>query len=163
MLTTIRAAHWLAVTSRDVIAGRVDAGVLGLVAMGGALGSLARWACAESFAGPGPAGGGFPWSTLLVNVVGSLALGVLAGWMERRPAAPWWLRPLLAVGVLGGFTTFSTYVLDARGLLAGGHGDVGALALVGGVLAGAGAVVVGLAVGRRAGSRPDRRTAGGAG
>jgi CrcB protein len=63
----------------------------------------------------------FPWATFLENVSGALALGVvmvllLDVWPPSRYA-----RPFLGVGVLGGYTTFSTYALEGRGLLAGGR------------------------------------------
>jgi CrcB protein len=60
----------------------------------------------------GPA---FPWGTLAVNVVGSLAMGLLAGWLILRGEASWAspLRLFAATGILGGFTTFSAYSLDA--------------------------------------------------
>ena len=67
---------------------------------------------------------GFPWGTLAVNVVGSLAMGVLAGWFASRLAAPWSgdARLLLMTGVLGGFTTFSAFSLDAVALWERGAG-----------------------------------------
>jgi CrcB protein len=109
-----------------------------LVAVGGAAGSLARWALAETT----PA----PWGTVTVNVSGCLLIGVLAGWLfVRHPR----LRLLLGIGLLGGFTTFSTHLLDAHDLLA--EGDVvSAVAYVGGTLvACVAAAWAGLAVGRR--------------
>jgi CrcB protein len=109
-----------------------------LVAVGGAVGSLARWGVAESTAAP--------WGTVAVNVSGCLVIGVLAGWLfVRRPR----LRLLLGVGLLGGYTTFSTHLLDARDLLAAG--DVApAAAYVGGTLvACVAAAAAGLVVGRR--------------
>ncbi len=76
-----------------------------LVALGGAAGSLARWGVAVGLAAAGAPG---PAATLLVNVVGSLGIGVLAA----RYAAVDPVRVALGVGVLGGFTTFSTFSLD---------------------------------------------------
>jgi CrcB protein len=109
-----------------------------LVAVGGAAGSLARWALAETT----PA----PWGTVTVNVSGCLLIGVLAGWLfVRHPR----LRLFLGIGILGGFTTFSTHLLDAHDLLAGGD-VVSAVAYVGGTLvACVAAAAAGLAVGRR--------------
>ncbi len=76
------------------------------MALGGAVGSLARW----GLAGWLPA----PWGTLGANLVGCFAIGVLAAWLfVRHPR----LRLLVGVGVLGGFTTFSTSLLDTRDLL----------------------------------------------
>jgi CrcB protein len=114
-----------------------------LVAVGGAAGSLARWGLAETT----PA----PWGTVTVNVSGCLLIGVLAGWLfVRHPR----LRLLLGIGLLGGFTTFSTHLLDAHDLLAGGD-VVSAVAYVGGTLvACVAAAAAGLAVGRRLDGAP---------
>ena len=108
------------------------------MAVGGAVGSLARWGVAESTAAP--------WGTVAVNVSGCLVIGVLAGWVfVRHPR----VRLLLGVGLLGGYTTFSTHLLDARDLLAAG--DVASAAgYVGGTLvACVAAAAAGLVVGRR--------------
>lgn len=83
-----------------------------LVAAGGALGASLRHGvnvgAARLF---GPA---FPWGTLGVNVAGSLAMGLLIGWLARSDAEGGTaLRLFLATGVLGGFTTFSAFSLDA--------------------------------------------------
>jgi CrcB protein len=93
-------------------------------------------------------GPGFPYGTLLVNVAGSLAMGLLAGWFARRgdPGQAW--RLFLTTGVLGGFTTFSTFSLDAVVLYQRGAPGAAALyvaASVGLALAG---LFAGLAVAR---------------
>ena len=54
----------------------------------------------------------FPWSTLFVNVSGSLAIGLIAGWFALRSQAGQTLRLFLTTGVLGGYTTFSAFALD---------------------------------------------------
>jgi fluoride exporter len=91
------------------------------VALGGALGSLARYgaglAAARLF------GLAFPWGTLFVNVLGGLAMGVL---FVRLDPAHEQLRLLLGVGVLGGFTTFSSFSLEAVRLA---QSNLGAAAL----------------------------------
>ena len=81
-----------------------------VVALGGALGSLARYGIAMAL----PHGRSeLPVATLLVNVAGCLLLGVLvAGWPHAR-----WLRPFAGTGVLGGFTTFSAFALETDRLL----------------------------------------------
>ena len=107
-----------------------------LAALGGALGALARWGVAEALP---RTDGGWPWATLLVNLTGCLLVGVLTGVLANRSPEPAWARPFLAVGVLGGFTTFSAFAVEVVGL-----GDAGALvpaagyvlaSVVGGVLA----------------------------
>ena len=84
---------------------------MGVVAVGGALGALARHGLSEALpASPGE----LPLATLLTNLSGCLALGVLVG---VRPDGPW-LRPFVGTGVLGGFTTFSAFALESDRLLA---------------------------------------------
>lgn len=83
-----------------------------LVALGGAIGSAARYGVTVAVARLW--GVGFPWGTLIVNILGGLAIGVLA---VRLGPAQEELRLLLAVGVLGGFTTFSTFSLETLRLM----------------------------------------------
>jgi CrcB protein len=106
-------------------------GVLLAVAVGGAMGAGARWGVSELV----PAAGGFPWPTLLVNVSGSLLLGVLMVLVVDVYETHHLVRPFLGVGVLGGFTTFSTYALETRDLLALGEYLLAAAYLVGSVVA----------------------------
>lgn len=81
------------------------------VAGGGAIGAVARYgvgAVSLRFLGPN-----FPWGTLTVNILGSAAMGLLIAWLvAREPHSPA-MRAFIATGVLGGFTTFSTFALDA--------------------------------------------------
>ncbi|MBC7907793.1 MAG: fluoride efflux transporter CrcB [Rhodospirillaceae bacterium] len=80
------------------------------VALGGALGSTARYLAMIAIGQT--VGTGFPWGTLFVNIVGSAVMGVLAelGALVWQPGQD--LRVFLTVGILGGFTTFSTFSLD---------------------------------------------------
>jgi CrcB protein len=90
------------------------------VALGGALGSVARYGCsglAVRWLGPQ-----FPWGTLFVNVSGSLAIGVLAALATGgRSLVEGDVRAFLIVGVLGGFTTFSSFSLDTLNLARAGQ------------------------------------------
>ncbi|MCA2226157.1 fluoride efflux transporter CrcB [Nonomuraea aurantiaca] len=90
---------------------------LGAIALGGAAGALARYGLGVAF--PRQAGA-FPWTTLAINTVGCLLIGMLMVAITEVWSAPGWVRPLLGVGVLGGFTTFSTYILETNQLLEGG-------------------------------------------
>ena len=92
------------------------------VALGGALGASARY-----LVGVGAVrllGHGFPWATLVVNVLGSLAMGALVVLLAQKDATR--LAPLLMTGLLGGFTTFSAFSLDVVTLYE--RGQVGAAA-----------------------------------
>ena len=117
--------------------------VLAVIALGGALGSAARWGLGHALV---PEPGGFPWATFTENVSGSLALGVLMVLVVEVWPGARLLRPFAGVGLLGGWTTFSTYALDTRGLLAVGHGETAAAYLVGSVAAGLLAVGAAIAV-----------------
>ena len=115
--------------------------VLGAVAVGGAVGALARYAATRVWP---TEPGDFPWTILAVNLLGCLLIGVLLVVLtERGPVHPLW-RPLLGTGVLGGFTTFSAYSVDLQQQLADGRlvqaAGYGLATLMGAVLATAAAV-----------------------
>ena len=90
------------------------------IAFGGALGSVARYAC--STAAARWLGFGFPWGTLIVNVGGSFAIGVIAALVaaDGRPLLGTDARAFLVIGVLGGFTTFSSFSLETLELARAG-------------------------------------------
>jgi CrcB protein len=93
--------------------------VLAAISAGGALGATARYAALLAW--PAPAGG-FPWAVFGINVVGSGLIGVLMVLVaEGGRSAHRLVRPFLGVGVLGGFTSFSTYAMDVSGLLERGE------------------------------------------
>ncbi|MEU2039734.1 fluoride efflux transporter CrcB [Nocardia niwae] len=107
---------------------RVHGSAAAVVALGGALGALARYGLAQGLpARPGH----FPLATFLTNVAGCFAIGVLMVAVTEIWAAHRLLRPFLGVGVLGGFTTFSTYANEVRQLLAPGTIVVAAVYLAG--------------------------------
>ena len=78
-------------------------------------------------------GSTFPWHTLVVNVVGSLLMGLLIGWLTFKGNAPQEWRLFATTGVLGGFTTFSAFSLDAALLFERHSGTQMALYVVGSV------------------------------
>lgn len=85
-----------------------------LVALGGAAGAWLRYLTGIAWtAAIGPVrASAFPWATLTVNVAGSFAMGLLAGWLARHGSHGEGSRLLLGVGLLGGFTTFSAFSLE---------------------------------------------------
>ncbi|RXF74934.1 fluoride efflux transporter CrcB [Hansschlegelia zhihuaiae] len=119
------------------------------VALGGALGSVARYgvnvATMRAF------GFGFPWGTLTVNVVGGLVMGLLAAFLALKVEAPPEIKLFLMTGVLGGFTTFSAFSLDAVMLWERGQPGLAAAYVAASVALSIGAVVAGLALGRALG------------
>ncbi len=92
--------------------------VVGAVAVGGGVGAAARYAALVWW--PTPAGS-FPWTILWVNVLGCAVIGVLMVIVTEARTAHRLLRPFFGTGVLGGFTTFSTYAVDTRGLFEAGR------------------------------------------
>ena len=96
--------------------------LIAAIAIGGALGAVGRHLVAGQVMKL--AGAGFPWGTVAVNVIGSFAMGALVETMALKWSVGMEMRGFLAVGILGAFTTFSTFSLDVallteRGQLAG--------------------------------------------
>jgi fluoride exporter len=116
------------------------------VAVGGVLGALARYGIGLLLPHPS---GSFPWGTLLINVLGGLLMGALIVTVAERGRGHPLTRPFLGTGVLGGFTTFSTYTVDAQQLIAAGRVGVAGAYLAGTLVAAVVATWVGLAAARR--------------
>jgi CrcB protein len=93
------------------------------VALGGAAGSALRYQAGRGVTHwlGATAGTAFPWATLAVNLLGSLAMGLLAGWLARAGDGGEHWRLLLGVGLLGGFTTFSAFSLELMLLIERGQ------------------------------------------
>jgi CrcB protein len=117
--------------------------VLGVIAVGGGLGALARYGVETVWPS---APGGFPWATFVINATGCLLIGALMVLVTDVFAARPLLRPFVGVGVLGGFTTFSTYANEVRALLRPGTLPVAFAYLAGTLVAALLAVVVGMAL-----------------
>lgn len=125
----------------------------GLVALGSALGGVTRWGMGEVFAHW--LGRAFPWGTLFINLSGSFFLGWFATMLAQRwvPTGLSWIRPddlrlLVAVGFLGGYTTFSSFEQEADALLRGGEEWASLAYLIASVALGLIAVRVGSNLGR---------------
>ena len=124
--------------------------LLGLVALGGALGSVGRYAVETALPfSPGPGGIGFPWATLIVNVSGSLLMGLLVAWLTDHPAPPPCARPVAAVGLLGGWSTCSAFAAETHRLWSAGAPAVSAAYVLVSVAAGLLAVIAGALAGSR--------------
>jgi fluoride exporter len=125
--------------------GRVRLPVVLAVAAGGALGAPIRY---ELSVRVHVAPGSFPWSTFWINVSGSFLLGLLLTFMLERWPPTRYVRPFLAIGVLGAYTTFSTYSVETDLLFRDGHVAVGLSYALGSLAAGGVAVYLGIVAGR---------------
>jgi fluoride exporter len=118
-----------------------------LVFVGGGLGATLRYlinvTCARTL------GTGFPWGTFLINITGSTVMGLIAGYLALKGEAsqPW--RLFLMTGILGGYTTFSAYSLDAALLYERGELASAALYVVGSVVLSIAGLFAGLALVRQ--------------
>jgi len=120
---------------------RYDPFVIWAISAGGALGALARYALATAWpASPT----GFPWAIFTINVSGCLLIGVLMVLVSDVWSGHRLLRPFLGIGVLGGYTTFSTYVVDIQRLVTVGVPGIALLYLAGTVVAAVTATFAGI-------------------
>jgi fluoride exporter len=116
------------------------------VAAGGAIGAALRYGIGIQITAR--AGEGFPWHTLVINVVGAFLIGVLLAlpWVGMGSGAPW--RLFLVTGILGGFTTFSTLSYESIELISHGRVFAGLANMFGSGALGLGAAWLGLMTGR---------------
>lgn len=128
--------------------------VLFAISLGGALGAVARYGVGVAL--PAPAGG-FVWSTFLVNVSGCLLIGTLMVLVTEVWPHRTLLRPFLGVGVLGGYTTFSTYIVDIQRLVSVDAARTALVYLAGTAVAAFTAVYVGMVATRWALARRGRQ------
>ncbi len=112
------------------------------VALGGALGASARYL--TNIGAARFLGAGFPWGTVIVNILGSFLMGLLVALLAQRDAMR--LVPFLMTGILGGFTTFSAFSLDAVKLWQGGEPTVAAAYVVCSVVLSIAALMLGMAL-----------------
>ncbi len=120
-----------------------------LIALAGAVGTLARYGMTHLV--QRHAGLTFPWGTFAVNVLGCLLFGLCWSLIEQRVAhvAEW--RAVILVGLLGGFTTFSSFAFEGAGLLRNGEWGLALLHMAGQNVLGILAIFAGLALGRALG------------
>ena len=111
------------------------------ISIGAVLGANARYLLATAVAQR--FGSGFPLGTLLINVTGSFAIGVVMTLVNERAGGPDWLRPGVAVGFLGAYTTFSTFSYETLALAQRGATDLALL----NIAASVGASLVGVYLG----------------
>lgn len=127
------------------------------VAAGGVLGAEARFGLGVALP---HTPGGWPWSTLLINISGCLLIGVLMVTITELASPHRLIRPFLGVGVLGGYTTFSTYSVEFLQLLNAGRAGAALAYVVVTPLAALLAVWAGATATRAAGRLPVRRRRG---
>ncbi len=119
-----------------------------MIALGGAVGAIARYQLAAMIQARVPAG--FPWGTFIVNITGCLVMGVATTLLtERLIVHPNW-RFLIPIGFIGAYTTFSTFELETFRAVTDGDWLVGGLNVVGSVLAGYVALWLGVVLSRAA-------------
>jgi fluoride exporter len=116
------------------------------VALGGAVGALARYGLdrfieRRSFAV-------FPWSTFTINATGCVLIGIVIAALVDRHHTPAWLRIGLVVGVLGGYTTFSTFAQETLDLIEESRLDIAVAYAIGSLSVGVLAVFLGMRIGR---------------
>lgn len=114
------------------------------VAAGGALGAVVRYLV--SIAAGRAFGTGFPWGTLIINVTGSFLIGILTGLFATKWNLPQAARMFLTVGICGGYTTFSTFSLDAWYLIERGQTVASAAYMIASVVLSVGALIAALHV-----------------
>jgi len=137
----------------DPAARATDPRVLAVIALGGAVGAPLRYALEELHpAGPGA----FPLTTFLVNVSGAFALGLFLALLLGRWSTSRFLRPLVATGFLGAYTTFSTFAVELVTLAKDGHVPMAASYALASLSVGLAAAVSGLRIGRRLAPEPGR-------
>jgi fluoride exporter len=131
-------------TEPVVVAGH-RVGVIAAVALGGMLGATARFELTEAI--PAVAGR-FPWATFWTNMSGSFVLGVLLVVLLERFRPTRYVRPFLTTGILGAYTTMSTYMVETAVLIKDGHAATGLVYGIGSLVIGVALAAVGIATGR---------------
>jgi CrcB protein len=124
---------------------RAEPRVLAAIALGGALGAPARYGVAQLIH---VADNSFPWSTFVTNISGSFALGVILALILERFPPTRYLRPFVATGFLGAYTTYSTFAVETDLLIKNGHPGIAAAYAAASLIVGFAAVWLGLLAAR---------------
>jgi len=124
---------------------RAEPSVLAAIALGGALGAPARYGVAQLIH---VAPNSFPWATFWTNISGSFALGLILMLILERFPPTRYLRPFVATGFLGAYTTYSTFAVDTDLLFKDGHASIGLAYAAASLLGGCFAVWVGIRAAR---------------
>jgi fluoride exporter len=117
-----------------------------IIAIGGAIGSVARYLLSTAVLRA--TGSLFPIGTFAVNIAGCFVFGLIAGAAEQRVALPPQMRAFALIGVLGGFTTFSSYAFESFALVRDGQFVSASINLVGQVVVGVAGLAAGFAIAR---------------
>jgi fluoride exporter len=120
-------------------------GVVVAVALGGAVGAPARYELSARFP---VATSSFPWATFCINVSGSFVLGILLTFLLERWPPTRYVRPFLAIGVLGAYTTFSTFSVETDLLIRDGHAMLGLVYVFASLVASGASLYLGIVAGR---------------
>ncbi len=124
---------------------RARLGILAAISLGGVAGTASRYGVGRIIhVSPGS----FPWATFTINVTGSFVLGVLITLIIERWPPSRYLRPFAAIGFLGAYTTFSTYMTEASVLAKDHHLDIAAIYVVASLVCGLVAVYAGIVAAR---------------
>jgi fluoride exporter len=124
---------------------REAAPTIAAIGVGGVIGALLRWRLGEWSAERWPVS--FPWGTLLINISGSFILGLYVTFVSRRHTGGPYTRLLVATGILGAYTTFSTFVYETVRLLQHGEVATGITYLVASLAGGLAACAIGVRLG----------------
>lgn len=116
------------------------------VAFGGAAGALARYGLDRFIEHHVLTV--FPWSTFVINVTGCFAAGAAVAVLVDRHDVPAWVRTGVVVGLLGAYTTFSTFAQETHDLFSEGHAALGIADAAGSIVVGVTAVIAGIALGK---------------
>jgi len=143
-------------SARRGLGSRLRPGVLTAIAVGGALGGAARYGIEQALPA---ARDEFPWATFVINVSGSLALAVLLVFVLEIWPPTRYVRPFAAIGFLGAYTTFSTWMVETAELVTHDRPGLAIGYLGGSLLAGLAAVSLGLVLGRAVLARRGRARA----